>query len=147
MDDPRIWSLLKVRGVAHLTMLGPRGCIMPKVSKWLKTGFSSSSPLDKTTESNCARPLRPGAEGYMPLADSYLHIAISVLWDSATREEATKSWLLVYIYVRGYAGMQAAAWRPLSNLDSISKQSNDFALEKYSKLTLQNRQVGSPPYS
>lgn len=36
VDDPGIWSLLKVRGLAHLTILGPRRCIVPKVRTWLK---------------------------------------------------------------------------------------------------------------
>ncbi|KFY26165.1 hypothetical protein V491_01433 [Pseudogymnoascus sp. VKM F-3775] len=36
VDDPGIWSLLKVRGLARLTILGPRRCIAPEVRKWLK---------------------------------------------------------------------------------------------------------------
>lgn len=36
VDDPGIWSLLKVRGLAHLTILGPHRCIVPEVRKWLK---------------------------------------------------------------------------------------------------------------
>ncbi|KFY03928.1 hypothetical protein V490_00044, partial [Pseudogymnoascus sp. VKM F-3557] len=36
VDDPGIWSLLKVRDLAHLTILGPRRCIVPTVRKWLK---------------------------------------------------------------------------------------------------------------
>ncbi|KFY99001.1 hypothetical protein V500_01494 [Pseudogymnoascus sp. VKM F-4518 (FW-2643)] len=36
VDDPGIWSLLKVRGLAYLTILGLRRCIVPEVRKWLK---------------------------------------------------------------------------------------------------------------
>ncbi|KAH6712127.1 hypothetical protein BKA61DRAFT_691780 [Leptodontidium sp. MPI-SDFR-AT-0119] len=36
VDDPRIWSLLKIRNLPHLTILGPRGCIAPEVRKHLK---------------------------------------------------------------------------------------------------------------
>ncbi|KFY68161.1 hypothetical protein V496_01253 [Pseudogymnoascus sp. VKM F-4515 (FW-2607)] len=36
VDDPGIWSLLKIRGLAHLTILGPHRCIVPEVRKWLK---------------------------------------------------------------------------------------------------------------
>ena len=35
-DDPGIWSLLKIRNLPHLTILGPRGCIAPEVRKHLK---------------------------------------------------------------------------------------------------------------
>jgi hypothetical protein len=37
VDDPGIWSLLKIRGLAHLTILGPRGCLAPKVRASLKS--------------------------------------------------------------------------------------------------------------
>lgn len=37
VDDPGIWSLLKIRNLPHLTILGPRGCIAPEVRKHLKT--------------------------------------------------------------------------------------------------------------
>jgi len=36
VDDPGIWSLLKIRGLAHLTISGPRRCIVPRVRAWLK---------------------------------------------------------------------------------------------------------------
>jgi hypothetical protein len=36
VDDPGIWSLLKIRGLPHLTISGPRRCIAPTVRAWLK---------------------------------------------------------------------------------------------------------------
>ncbi|PVH70300.1 hypothetical protein DL98DRAFT_141250 [Cadophora sp. DSE1049] len=36
VDDPGIWSLLKIRNLPHLTILDPRGCIAPEVRKHLK---------------------------------------------------------------------------------------------------------------
>lgn len=36
VDDPGIWNILKIRGLAHLAITGPRGCIEPQVRKYLK---------------------------------------------------------------------------------------------------------------
>ncbi|KAH6675914.1 hypothetical protein B0J14DRAFT_587573 [Halenospora varia] len=36
VDDPGLWSLLKIRNLRHLTVLGPRGCIASDVRKCLK---------------------------------------------------------------------------------------------------------------
>ncbi|PVH70237.1 hypothetical protein DL98DRAFT_141914 [Cadophora sp. DSE1049] len=36
VNDPGIWSLLKIRNLPHLTILGPRGCIALEVRKHLK---------------------------------------------------------------------------------------------------------------
>ncbi len=36
IDDPGIWSLLKIRGLSHLTISGPHRCIAPRVRAWLK---------------------------------------------------------------------------------------------------------------
>ncbi|KAL5318084.1 hypothetical protein ACEPPN_015188 [Leptodophora sp. 'Broadleaf-Isolate-01'] len=36
VDDPGIWSLLKIRNLPHLTIRGPHGCITPEVRKYLK---------------------------------------------------------------------------------------------------------------
>jgi hypothetical protein len=36
VDDPGLWSLLKIRGLTHLTISGPHGCIVPRVRAWLK---------------------------------------------------------------------------------------------------------------
>ncbi|KAH8600188.1 hypothetical protein B0O99DRAFT_351036 [Bisporella sp. PMI_857] len=36
INDPGVWSLLKVRSLAHLSVLGPHGCIAPEVRKCLK---------------------------------------------------------------------------------------------------------------
>ncbi len=36
VDDPGIWSLLKIRGLPYLTISGPRRCITPTVRAWLK---------------------------------------------------------------------------------------------------------------
>jgi hypothetical protein len=36
VDDPGVWSLLKIRNLQHLTILGPRGCIASDVRKCLK---------------------------------------------------------------------------------------------------------------
>lgn len=33
VDDPRLWSLLKIRNLHHLTILGPYGCIVSDVHK------------------------------------------------------------------------------------------------------------------
>jgi len=35
VDDPGIWSLLNIRSLRHLTILGPRGCIAPDVLRCL----------------------------------------------------------------------------------------------------------------
>jgi hypothetical protein len=49
VDDPGIWSLLKVRSLAHLTILGPRRCIVPEVRKWLKARTQKkTSPMGRT---------------------------------------------------------------------------------------------------
>ncbi|KAF4628350.1 hypothetical protein G7Y89_g9801 [Cudoniella acicularis] len=37
VDDPGIWSLLKIRGLPHLTISGPHLCVAPKVRVWLKS--------------------------------------------------------------------------------------------------------------
>jgi hypothetical protein len=37
VDDPGIWSLLKIRALARLDILGPRGCIAPDVRAHLKS--------------------------------------------------------------------------------------------------------------
>lgn len=36
VDDPGIWSLLKIRGLAHFDIIGPHRCIAPSVRKHLK---------------------------------------------------------------------------------------------------------------
>lgn len=36
IGDPGIWSLLKIRGLPHLTISGPQCCIAPKVRAWLR---------------------------------------------------------------------------------------------------------------
>lgn len=36
VDDPGLWSLLKIRNLPHLTILGPHGCIASDVRKCLK---------------------------------------------------------------------------------------------------------------
>lgn len=36
VDDPGVWSLLKIHKLPHLTILGPYGCIAPQVRKLLK---------------------------------------------------------------------------------------------------------------
>lgn len=36
VDDPGLWSLLKIRNLPHLTILGPHGCIASEVRKCLK---------------------------------------------------------------------------------------------------------------
>ncbi len=36
VDDPGVWSLLKIRNLPHLTIRGPHGCIAPTVRKHLK---------------------------------------------------------------------------------------------------------------
>ncbi|PSS18330.1 hypothetical protein M430DRAFT_237893 [Amorphotheca resinae ATCC 22711] len=36
VDDPGIWSLLKIRGLPRLEVVGPRRCISPLVRKYLK---------------------------------------------------------------------------------------------------------------
>jgi hypothetical protein len=37
VDDPGVWSLLKIRGLSQLNILGPYGCIVPKVRSMLRT--------------------------------------------------------------------------------------------------------------
>ena len=36
VDDPGLWSLLKIRNLPHLTIRGPHSCIAPEVRKHLK---------------------------------------------------------------------------------------------------------------
>ena len=36
VDDPGVWSLLKIRNLQHLTILGPHGCIASNVRKRLR---------------------------------------------------------------------------------------------------------------
>jgi len=49
VDDPGIWSLLKVRNLARLTILGPHRCIVPKVRKWLKARTQEKTfPMGRT---------------------------------------------------------------------------------------------------
>lgn len=36
VDDPGVWSLLKIRNLRHLTILGPHGCIASNVRRCLK---------------------------------------------------------------------------------------------------------------
>ncbi|KAH8587613.1 hypothetical protein B0O99DRAFT_393006 [Bisporella sp. PMI_857] len=37
VDDPGLWSLLKLRNIPHLIILGPYGCIAPNIRKCLRT--------------------------------------------------------------------------------------------------------------
>ena len=36
IEDPGMWSLLKIRGLPHLTISGPHRCIAPRIRAWLK---------------------------------------------------------------------------------------------------------------
>jgi hypothetical protein len=36
VNDPGLWSLLKIRNLDQLTILGPYGCIAPQVRSWFK---------------------------------------------------------------------------------------------------------------
>jgi hypothetical protein len=36
INDPGMWSLLKIRGLNKLSILGPHRCIDPQVRTWLK---------------------------------------------------------------------------------------------------------------
>jgi hypothetical protein len=45
IDDPGMWSLLKIRGLPHFTISGPHRCIAPKVRAWLKARTHKKSLL------------------------------------------------------------------------------------------------------
>jgi hypothetical protein len=43
VDDPGIWSLLKIRALPHLDLVGPRRCVSPRVRAFLKARTRSKN--------------------------------------------------------------------------------------------------------